>query len=132
MKTYITYDLNDPTKLKIESRTQPPPQGFICLAPEGEELEWLDIVDVKEDENSPATKMAIINMDKKHEVLAARAKLIADNEWIEKRQAEYPSLNEMVVALWEKVMENRPESADVLQAKRVEVKLKYPKPIKGE
>lgn len=34
----------------------------------------------------------------------------------------------MIVAMWEKLVENRPESADAIQAKRAEVKLKHPKP----
>jgi len=33
LKHFITTDLNDQTKFKIESRTHAPPQGFICIAP---------------------------------------------------------------------------------------------------
>lgn len=47
--------------------------------------------------------------------------------YAEKRAAEYPSLSELNVALWEKVVENRPEAAEVLEAKRQEIKAKYPK-----
>ena len=47
--------------------------------------------------------------------------------YAEKRAAEYPSLSELNVALWEKVVEGRPESAEVLEAKRQEIKTKYPK-----
>ena len=46
----------------------------------------------------------------------------------ELRRAEYPSTDELVVALWEKVVEGRSATADVLQAKRETVKAKYPKP----
>lgn len=35
--------------------------------------------------------------------------------------------DKLIVALWEKVIENRPESANELQSKREEVKKKYPK-----
>lgn len=50
----------------------------------------------------------------------------------EKRLREYnrrgiPS-EAMVVALWEKLIENRPEAAAALQAIREDVKAKYPKP----
>lgn len=45
----------------------------------------------------------------------------------EKRASEYPSLPELNVALWEKVIEGRPESADILEAKRQAIKSKYPK-----
>lgn len=48
--------------------------------------------------------------------------------YAEKRAAEYPSLSELNVALWEKVVEGRPESSEALEAKRQEVKAKYPKP----
>jgi len=43
------------------------------------------------------------------------------------RRAEYPSTDELIIALWEKVIEGRPESATILQAKREAVKIKYPK-----
>jgi len=47
--------------------------------------------------------------------------------YAEKRAAEYPSLSELNVALWEKVVENRPEAAEALEVKRQEIKAKYPK-----
>ena len=43
------------------------------------------------------------------------------------RRAEMPSEHELIVALWEKVIEGRPESATILQAKREAVKIKYSK-----
>lgn len=45
----------------------------------------------------------------------------------ELRQKEYPSTDDMVVALWEWQVEGRIESKDLLQAKRETIKLKYPK-----
>lgn len=48
--------------------------------------------------------------------------------YAEKRAAEYPSLSELNVALWEKVVENRPEAAQAIEAKRQEIKAKHPKP----
>ena len=44
------------------------------------------------------------------------------------RQAEYPSMDEIVVALWEAVIEERMASSIDLQSKRTAVKDKYPKP----
>jgi len=44
------------------------------------------------------------------------------------RQAEYPKLDELVVALWEAVIEERMASSIDLQGKRTAVKGKYPKP----
>ena len=49
----------------------------------------------------------------------------ADHTW--KRKAEYPSLDELVVALWEGVVEERMASVTKLEIKRQAVKAKYPK-----
>lgn len=44
------------------------------------------------------------------------------------RKAEYPSIDELVVALWEGVVEERMASVTALEAVRQAVKTKYPKP----
>jgi len=44
------------------------------------------------------------------------------------RKAEYPSMDELVVALWEAVIEERMASSIDLQGKRTAIKDKYPKP----
>jgi len=44
------------------------------------------------------------------------------------RAAEYPSLDALLVALWEAAIEGRPATAADLQAAREIVKQKYPKP----
>ncbi len=54
-----------------------------------------------------------------------KAALDADHTW--KRKAEYPSIDELVVALWEGVVEERMAAVTKLEAKRQAVKLKYPK-----
>ncbi len=43
------------------------------------------------------------------------------------RQAEYPSIDELVVALWEGVVEERMASVTALEGQRQAVKTKYPK-----
>ena len=45
----------------------------------------------------------------------------------EQRTEEYPSINDLVVALWENVVEERAASVIALEAKRQEIKAKYPK-----
>jgi len=45
----------------------------------------------------------------------------------QKRKAEYPSIDELIVALWEGVVEERMASVTQLEALRQAVKLKYPK-----
>ena len=49
----------------------------------------------------------------------------ADHTW--KREREYPTINELVVALWEGVVEERMAAVTKLEGKRQAVKAKYPK-----
>lgn len=44
------------------------------------------------------------------------------------RQEKFPTEHDLLVALWEKVMEDRSDSADALQAIRTQVKSDNPKP----
>ena len=65
------------------------------------------------------------------EIEAAHAEWQADHDskaYSRDRQAEYPSMDELVVALWEAVIEERMASSIDLQGKRTAVKGKYPKP----
>jgi hypothetical protein len=50
-----------------------------------------------------------------------------DNDHTHKRLAEYPSIDELVVALWEGVVEERMAAVTDLEIKRQAVKAKYPK-----
>jgi len=50
-----------------------------------------------------------------------------DNDYARKRLAEYPSINELTVALWEGVVEERMQAVTQLEIKRQAVKAKYPK-----
>lgn len=49
----------------------------------------------------------------------------ADHSW--KRREEYPSIDELIVALWEGVVEERMAAVTSLEGKRQAVKNKYPK-----
>jgi len=44
------------------------------------------------------------------------------------RRNEYPSINDLIVALWENVVEERASAVVSLESKRQAVKSKYPKP----
>jgi len=46
----------------------------------------------------------------------------------EQRTEEYPSINDLIVALWENVVEERASAVISLEAARQAVKTKYPKP----
>ena len=50
-----------------------------------------------------------------------------DNDYARKRLEEYPSTNELVVALWEGVVEERMQAVTQVEIKRQAVKAKYPK-----
>jgi hypothetical protein len=48
-------------------------------------------------------------------------------EYARNRKAEYPSINDLIVALWENVVEERAASVISLEATRQAIKAKYPK-----
>ena len=48
-------------------------------------------------------------------------------EYARNRRSEYPRLNDLIVALWEGVVEERMASIMELEAQRQSVKAKYPK-----
>ncbi len=50
-----------------------------------------------------------------------------DNDHARKRKEEYPSIDELIVALWEGVVEERMAAVTKLEATRQAVKAKYPK-----
>ena len=50
-----------------------------------------------------------------------------DNDISRKRKEEYPSTDELIVALWEGVVEERMAAVTKLEGKRQAVKAKYPK-----
>ena len=50
-----------------------------------------------------------------------------DNDYARKRLEEYPSVDELVVALWEGVVEERMAAVTKLEGKRQAVKANHPK-----
>lgn len=65
------------------------------------------------------------------DVIAEQARLQVEwdaAEYQRKRAEEYPSLDAILVALWEASIEGRPESATELESLRQAIKQKYPKP----
>ncbi len=57
-------------------------------------------------------------------------------DYVSLRQRDYPSREDMIVALWEHGMESRPEAAAALESERQAVKAKFPKvsipPLPGD
>ena len=59
--------------------------------------------------------------------LARQQEEYDSQEYARNRQKEYPSANELIVALWENVVEERAASVISLEATRQAIKAKYPK-----
>lgn len=63
---------------------------------------------------------------------AAAAQILAAHDpnptYAELRAKEYPATDALVIALWERIVEGRPEASEALQAQRAATKAKYPKP----
>jgi len=68
----------------------------------------------------------IVQSDYETEVARLQAEQDA-TQYQRDRQAEYPSIDELVVALWEGVVEERMASVTALEGLRQAVKTKYPK-----
>ena len=67
----------------------------------------------------------------KSDILAKQTELQSEydaQEYARNRQEEYPSIDDLIVALWENVVEERASAVVSLEAKRQAVKTKYPKP----
>jgi hypothetical protein len=65
------------------------------------------------------------------DIAAELARLEAEHaatEYKRDRAAEYPSIEALVVALWEGVVEERMAAVTALEAIRQEIKARYPKP----
>lgn len=95
------------------------------------EKQFLVVVGVDE------TNSAINSSDPKDfgvtwdEVVAKQKELQAEFDsqaYARTRQQNYPNEHDLLIALWEKVMEGRSKSADALEVKRQEVKTANPKP----
>jgi len=63
------------------------------------------------------------------QVKQAELQTVYDSQdYARNRQEEYPSLNDLIVALWENVVEERAAAVISLEADRQAIKTKYPKP----
>lgn len=76
----------------------------------------------------PLTEQEILEFQQREVEHLASLQAYELVKYRDQRAAEYPALNDVVVALVEKYGESRSESFDALMAKRAAIKLKYPKP----
>ena len=91
-------------------------------------------VDFRVDDNGSGAKIVFwgsqSSQPSEAEIEAAHAEWKAEyyaQEYARNRKAEYPSIDELVVALWENVVEERAASVVSLESKRQAIKAKYPK-----
>ena len=86
-------------------------------------------VTIFEGENTYDANGEIISLDESL-IATEQSRLQSEydtQEYARNRQAEYPALNDLIVALWENVVEERAASVIALETKRQEIKTKYPK-----
>lgn len=125
MKLYLTKDLNDPSKMKLEKRSTPPADALI--APEGEDAEWLKVVDLVDEDGQPY-KAAQVDEAKKIQVLSDRAAKAQGEDYKIKRRREYPPIGDQLDALYKKFHLSDDTQWSEIVAKIEAVKTKYPKP----
>ena len=95
-------------------------------------LSPIDDYEVRDEGNGPFIAEWNTKENKPTDIAALEAKhSVAYNNYLVqvKRQAEYPTTNELVVALWERTVEGRGTISEEIEAKRQAIKAKYPKPI---
>lgn len=81
----------------------------------GSEIEWVDAKQTQPTQAEIDTEVARLQAEHDSQAYARN------------RKAEYPSIDELVVALWEGVVEERMASVTALEILRQGVKTKYPK-----
>jgi hypothetical protein len=86
------------------------------LGPNYEDITWL------EDVPKPSVEELTEKWEQIKEQVATRRV-----HQLRSSPGNYPSKDELIVALWEMVVENKPEAAQALQARRTEIKNSYPK-----
>jgi len=59
---------------------------------------------------------------------AANEIINKQNSWVYDRQNEYPTIENLIVAMWEKQLSGDSTEFNALETLRQEVKHKYPKP----
>jgi len=85
-------------------------EGYGCrITSDGEIVEWICDIEQPTDE---VIQKKIIELQAEYDALA----------WKRSREAEYPSVADLVVALYDT------DDKSAVEAKRASVKLKYPKP----
>ncbi len=89
--------------------------GNISGASDGSEVNYLD-GQTPPTEEAIQTKLAELQSD------------YDSKNYARNRQAKFPNEHDLLIALWEKVIEDRPESANSLQAIREQIKSDNPKP----
>jgi hypothetical protein len=82
---------------------------------------------VQDDGNGPYLKDWFSTEPRPTQAAVDAAYIEWENDYSRNRKAEYPSVDELVVALWEGVVEERMAAVTKLEGKRQAVKTKYPK-----
>jgi hypothetical protein len=87
----------------------------------------LDDFVLQDDGNGPYIKEWNSNKPRPTVADVEAAHAAWENDYVRKRLEEYPSIEELTVALWEGVVEERMAAVTKLEGKRQAVKTKHPK-----
>ena len=85
MKYYVSRDLNDPSKLKVERRTNPP-ENSLGLAPIDSETGLPEIIESLEIQIIDGVDTVVVNESKKTQGIADRAQVEIDMKYNKMRQ----------------------------------------------
>jgi len=95
------------------------------IPPEQFQLWGLEVHWMTHEYDTPENKAIVADVIANYDTLEAAYIKSQLPTYEDLRRAEYPKTDELIVALWEQVIEGRPESAAILQAEREAIKIKY-------
>lgn len=97
------------------------------ISPEQYQLHGLKVYWMSPEYDTPENRAIVADVITNYNTLETGYLESLKPTYAELRAKEYPSTDELIIALWEKVIEGRPETAATLQATREIIKVKYPK-----
>jgi hypothetical protein len=113
--------------IKLDSGITHPKQIFERWS--AEELNEIGYARLTEEGPVPSGKTSTGISEELVDGVMVRSHILEDipYDYERSRQQEYPFINDLIVALWEKIVEDRPDSATALEVERQAIKEKYRK-----
>ena len=113
--------------IKLDSGITHPKQIFERWS--AEELNAIGYARLTKEGSVPSGKTSTGVSEELVDGVMVRSHILEDipYDYERSRQQEYPFINDLIVALWEKIVEDRPDSATALEVERQAIKEKYRK-----